>query len=125
MELIISSKKKLLNKYGSNNFLMIEKALHKLRDTLKNDDIDSLLIYIDDGDSLSRYRLQPVDPEKPEQIKELLDILHKTIEASYHTTIEYFLLIGGDDIVPFYRVSNPIYGPNGDPDKEIYSDNIL
>jgi hypothetical protein len=123
MELIISSKKKLLDKYGSNNFLMIETALHKLIDALKNDGIDSLLIYIDDRDSLSRYRLQPVDPENPEKIKELLDNVQKGIEVSYRTTIEYFLLIGGDDIVPFYRIPNPVYGPNGDSDKEIYSDN--
>ena len=122
MELIISSKKKLLDKYGSNNFLMIETALHKLIDALKNDGIDSLLIYIDDRDSLSRYRLQPVDPENPEKIKELLDNVQKGIEVSYRTTIEYFLLIGGDDIVPFYRIPNPVYGPNGDSDKEIYSD---
>lgn len=122
MELIISSKKKLLYKYGSNNFLIIEKALHKLIGALKIDDIDSLLIYVDDGDSLRRYRLQPVDPENPEKIKELLDKVHKKIEASHRAPIEYFLLIGGDNIVPFYRVPNPVYGPNGDSDKEIYSD---
>ena len=122
MELIVSSKKKLLNKYGSNSFLIIEKSLNRLIDALKNDNIDALLIYIDDRESLRRYRLLPVDPENPEKIKKLLDAIHKRIEASYRTIVEYFLLIGGDDILPFYRVPNPVYSPNGDTDKEIYSD---
>ncbi|MFX0139375.1 MAG: C25 family cysteine peptidase [Candidatus Hodarchaeota archaeon] len=121
MELIISSKKKLIDKYGFDNFWIIDTTLHKLMSALKNDGLDSELVYIDDRYSLSPFRLQPVDPENPEKIKKLLDNIQERIE-SYYSTIEYFLLIGGDDIVPFYRVPNPVYDPNGDPDKEIYSD---
>jgi len=121
MELLISSKRNLIAKYGYANFWKIDTTLNKLMEALKSDGLDAELIYVDDRYSLNSYRLQPVDSDNPGEIKQLLDEMQNRIER-YNSTIEYFLLIGGDDIVPFHRIPNPVYEPNGDTDREIYSD---
>ena len=38
---------------------------------------------------------------------------------------DYIVIIGGDDVIPYFRVPNPIYdpGPQGDPDQIVLSDN--
>lgn len=122
MELIISSKKSLIAKYGYNNFRNVNYQLSQLQDAMKNDNLDSELIYVDDRRSLQPFSLRPVKPESPDDIKKLIDNLQKSLEDD-GKTLDFVLIIGGDDIIPFHRVTNPVYGPEGDPDREIYSDN--
>ncbi|NIP31798.1 MAG: hypothetical protein GTO02_20005 [Candidatus Dadabacteria bacterium] len=121
MELILSSRKKLIDKYGYHNFKTIDFTLNRLKNELQKDGLRSIIIYVDDSNFLRPYGLRPANPNNPEEIKNLIDNFQKRVETD-GVKIEYFLIIGGDDIIPFFRIPNPVYGPNGDPDKEIYSD---
>ena len=51
--------------------------------------------------------------------KRAIDALAKKLSP------DYIVLIGGDDVIPYFRLVNPIFdpGPDGDPDQVVLSDN--
>lgn len=123
MELIISSKEKLKEKYGEG-FSQIEAKLKGLQAALKGEKLDSAIVYVDDEKSLKSFGQKPVDPEKPNEIKILIDKIHKKIKAQ-KKELKHILIIGGDAIIPFHHVKNPVpFDPEqGDPDEEVLTDN--
>lgn len=123
MELIVTSKEKLKEKYGEG-FSQIEAKVKALQIALKAEKLDSAIVYVDDEESLKPFGQKPVNPEKPDEIKSLIDKIHGKIKAQ-KKELKHVLIIGGDTIVPFHRVKNPVpFDPeNGDPDAEVLTDN--
>lgn len=117
MELIITSKGKLKEKYGEG-FSRIEEKIKALQTALKSERLDSALVYVDDEESLKPFGLRPVNPEKPGEIKNLIDNIHGKIKKK----LKHVLVVGGDTIIPFHRVQNPTYSSD-DPDTEVLTDN--
>jgi hypothetical protein len=112
-ELIITSKNKIIEKYGEDVFQQVGLKIQEYMRALKNNGIDSVLIYVDDVDCLRPFSQEPVDPNNPTEIKGLIDALDKKFGANY------FLIIGGHSIIPFHSISNPC---GNDGDKIVYSD---
>ena len=112
--LIISSKEKLINKYGQDAFNQIEQKINEYIQALGNIGISATLIYVDDTDCLSPHGLNPVDPENATKIKELIDELDEKLKPNN------FLILGGHFIIPFHILPNPC---EGDGDTEVHSDN--
>jgi hypothetical protein len=130
MELILSSKQRLQAKYGHEGFLALHAKMEELQAALSQDaslstgtekGLPSALVYVDDEKSLASYRLRPVNPAKPPAIKALVDRLERRLAAKKQAP-RYFLLVGGDDIIPFHRLPNPIADDTWDDDREVYSD---
>jgi hypothetical protein len=130
MELILSSKQRLQAKYGQKGFQALHAKMEELQAALSQDallstgtekGLPSALIYVDDETSLAPYRLRPVNPAKPQAIKTLIDRLERRLAAQKQAP-HYFLLVGGDDIIPFHRLPNPITDATWDDDGEVYSD---
>lgn len=117
MELIVTSKGKLVNKYA-NEFSQIQGMITKLQAALKADKLDSSVVYVDDEKSLKPFGLKPVNPDKPDKIKELIDAIHKKL-TSQKKVLEHILIVGGDEIIPFHHVKNP----TDDQDTEVLTDN--
>lgn len=122
MELILSSRQALSTKYSHNNFRNVNYQLTQLQTALKEDYLESAIVYVDDSSSLQPFGLRPVNPENPHEIKKLIDDIQNIIVAD-GKTLDFVLIIGGDDIIPFHRIPNPVYSPDGDPDTEIFTDN--
>lgn len=112
--LIISSKERLLNKYGQSAFNQIEQKINNYIQALNNSGLSSMMIYVDDASRLSAYGLTPVDPKNPAKIKELIDSLDKKLNPTS------FLILGGHEIIPFHSIANPC---GNDGDTIVYSDN--
>lgn len=117
--LILSSKRELTTKYGKLGFEQLDDDLHQLRRAVaQHTGLACSVTYVDDGASLTRYALQPVDPRNPWQIKRLID----NVDAQLHergASLRYLLIVGGDGIIPFHRLSNPV----DDQDANVPSDN--
>jgi len=103
-----------MGEYGQAGFELIDDKLEELQASLKKEEIESDIIYVDDKKSLEKYNQNPIDPEKPDEIKALIDSIHKSIEPE---TL-YILIIGGHETIPFHKLPDP----TGD-DLWIYSDN--
>ncbi len=123
MELIVTSKGKLKEKYGEG-FSKIETKVKALQAALKAEKLDSVIVYVDDAESLKPFGQKPVNTEKPDEIKCLIDKIHVKINAQ-KKELKHILIIGGDTIIPFHRVKNPVpFDPDkGDPDAQVLTDN--
>lgn len=117
-ELILTSKKRIIAKYGEEAFDRLDRKLQEFGQVLESANIDARIVYVDDDLSLERYNLRPVDPENPEQIRAVVDSLDKNLQQNGRDAC-YVLIVGGDTIIPFYRLSNPVQ----DDDEYLLSDN--
>ncbi len=117
--LIISSKRELTAKYGHLGFEQLDTDLHQLEQVVEQHvGLECAVAYVDDAASLTRYALQPVDPQNPWQIKRLVDKVDSHLNER-GGAIRYLLIVGGDGIVPFHRLPNPV----DDQDHDVPSDN--
>ena len=140
MELILSSKQGLQAKYGPKGFQALHAKIEELQVALRQDaslcrppdktttqgaepekGLPSALVYVDDAASLVPYGLKPVNPAKPQAIKTLLDRLERRLAAKKQAP-HYLLIVGGDDIIPFHHLPNPIADDAWDDDRQVYSD---
>jgi hypothetical protein len=117
--LVISSSRALTEKYGRLGLERLDSDLRELRQAVEDRaDVETVVLYVDDETSLQKYGLEPVDPANPYEIKMLVDRLDGLMAAGGRQ-IRYVLIIGGDSIIPFHRLPNPV----GDQDAFVPSDN--
>ncbi len=117
--LTISNRQGLIKKYGEDGFQRVDEALNLLQQAVSaHVDLNALLIYVDDANSLMPYGLEPADPANPWKIKVLIEQLDTYLKVR-RQEIRYLLIVGGDAIIPFHRLPNPI----NDQDADVPSDN--
>ncbi len=117
--LTISSRQGLEKRYGGEGFQLVDEALNQLHLAVSEHvNLNAILVYVDDAPSLAAYGLQPVEPTNPWQIKVLIEQLNTQIKLR-RQEIRYLLIVGGDTIIPFHRLPNPI----NDQDADVPSDN--
>ncbi len=116
--LIVSSKHALIQKYGRLGFEQLDADLHDLGQAIEQHvGLQCQVIYVDDAPSMMRYALQPVDPRNPGHVKNLIDGVDARL-VEQGGKIRYLLIVGGDGIIPFHRLPNPV----DDQDQEVASD---
>ncbi len=123
--LIVSSKRALTKKYGSLGFEQLDSDLRDLKLAIEMGSqrrsplsLEVVVAYIDDETSLTRFGLKPVEPTNPWQVKKLVDSIDEQL-AEEEREVRYLLIVGGDGIVPFHRLPNPV----DDQDSDVPSDN--
>jgi tetratricopeptide (TPR) repeat protein len=114
LELIVTSKFRLAEKYGPEGFMGIEERLSELERATK--DLEVKRVYVDERSTLDG--LEPVDPTDPWAIRALIDEIDKRLQAEGREA-KFLLLVGGDDIIPFCRLPNP----SDDGELEVWTDN--
>jgi len=114
MELIVTSKFRLAEKYGPDGFMRIEEKLSELEKATKG--LQVKRVYVDEGSTLDG--LEPVDPTDPWAIKALIDEIDERLQTEGREA-KFLLLVGGDDIIPFCRLPNPA----DDGELEVWTDN--
>ncbi len=114
VELIVTSKFRLAEKYGPDGFMRIEERLSELERATKGPQVKR--VYVDEGRTLDG--LEPVDPTDPWAIKVLIDEIDERLQAEGKEA-KFLLLVGGDDIIPFCRLPNPA----DDGELEVWTDN--
>jgi len=113
LELIVTSKFRLAEKYGPEDFMRIEERLSELERATKG--LKVKRVYVDDGTTLEG--LEPVDPADPWAVKALIDEIDERLQAEGREA-KFLLLVGGDDVIPFCRLPNP----SDDGELEVWSD---
>lgn len=117
--LILSSRQALRERYGEEGFRLVDDALKQLQLAVSaHVDLNALLVYVDEAASLAPYGLQPVDATHPWKIKGLIESLDAFLKTRKQA-LRYILIVGGDAIIPFHRLPNPI----NDQDADVPSDN--
>jgi tetratricopeptide (TPR) repeat protein len=117
--IVLSSRAHLMQTFGDDSFNQIDKAIVSLIDTIrKRPGWTAYHIYIDDPSSFENFKLQPADPANAWQIKLRLSDLDQALQQRGEM-IGALLIVGGDRIIPFHRLPNPV----DDDDDYVFSDN--
>jgi hypothetical protein len=117
-ELILTSKKRIVAKYGDDSFGRLDRKLQEYTKSLAIANIAATVLYVDDPDSASQHNLSPVDPTQAEKVKAQIDEVDRNA-AQNGQELAYVLILGGDSIIPFFRLQNS----TEDDDEHILSDN--
>jgi hypothetical protein len=117
--LIVSNKRGLIRKYKQSGFRQLDHDLRQLERTIEeHTHMQAIIIYVDDEASLAPYGMEPVDPANPWQVKTLIDNLDTRL-TEQGQAVRYILIVGGNSIIPFHLLPNPI----DDQDTNVPSDN--
>jgi len=112
--LVISHKNGLIEQYGASGAQRVWQALEELRDVLwVRYDRQAALLAVDDAESMAQFGLEPVSVVTPWNVKLALHEVQAALETRGQR-IGALLLVGGDGILPFHRLSNPL--DDDDPD---------
>jgi hypothetical protein len=122
MNLIITSRARLLAKYGETGLASIATSVVRLLGVWQSEEPTqrAYFAYADDSASLAPLGLKPISlsltPDQAEAtaLRNLLDALEARGQQ-----IEHLLILGGPDVVPFFSLDNPVV----DVDGEVLSDN--
>jgi hypothetical protein len=116
---ILSSHLNLTKVYGEQTANVVENEITKLAGTFSHRAGWSALVYLPDLPTCTdKYNIKPLDAIDPWKVKLSLADLDKAL-AKKGQMIGALLIVGGDDVIPFHRLPNPI----DDTDSEILSDN--
>jgi len=108
-KIIVSNKKVLINKYGSEGFSAISKALKELVASDEKRGIETEVIYLDSVDDMKRSNGKAVENSMdPFENKEAIDAIFK-----FHDP-HYLMILGSPDVVPHQDLDNPVYNPYDD-----------
>ncbi len=117
--LIVSSKGGLIGRYRQSGFRQLDQDLRQLKQAVEaHTNLQAAIVYVDDEASLAPYGTKPVDPANPWQVKTLIDNLDARLNERGQE-IAYLLIVGGNGIIPFHLLPNPI----DDQDTNVPSDN--
>src|SRR5829696_776284 len=116
-KIIVTNRKALLKKYGSNGFATIRKALTALIAADKKRGIKSRVVYLDDKASMKKLGgTAVISATNPRRNKEAIDALFKFFNP------HYLMILGATDVVPHQDLDNPAYSPGGDDDDHAWGD---
>jgi hypothetical protein len=117
--LIVSNKTGLIGKYRQSGFRLLDRDMRQLGQAIEaHTNLQAAIVYVDDEDSLAPHGMRPVDPVNPWQVKALIDNLDARLNEQGQQ-IAYLLIVGGNGIIPFHLLPNPI----DDQDTNVPSDN--
>lgn len=117
--IILSSRTRLMQIFGEDAFNQLDNAIVLLAGTIrKRPGWTAYHIYIDDPSSFEKFKLHPADPANAWQIKLRLADLDQALRQRGEM-IGSLLIVGGDRILPFHRLPNPV----DDDDDFVFSDN--
>jgi Peptidase family C25 len=115
MNLIVTLNSMLQSKYGSTGLQQIDQALRSYSGATGG---NSVLIYVDDSASMALFGLPAIPGTSAGAVLLGIRNLCKSIG-----NVQSVLLIGGDDIVPYWQMRNPVTDREADVDEIVYSDN--
>ncbi len=117
--IVVSSHTQLHQTFGEERFKRIDEAVMSLVEIVRRrPGWTAYRIYVDDPATLEPFGLTAADPANAWQIKLRLADLDKAL-ATRAEMIGALLIVGGDNIIPFHKLPNPI----DDDDEFVFSDN--
>lgn len=118
IKLIVTSKARLIKKYGAEGCAAIVKTLAELSKRDKERDIQTYFICLDEPAEMKQYGVKAIAGAlTPHKCKKAIDDLFTRLSP------DYLALLGAGDVVPYFLVPNPSFKDGGDDDAEVPTDN--
>ena len=104
--LAVSCRGPLVARYGFEGFQRLERRLQTVARELAFTGTRLVVVFVDDPGSMAQHELSPVWSTDPTEIKRAIDDLDRVVSRD-GKGVDGILIIGGDDIVPFFHLPNP------------------
>jgi hypothetical protein len=120
VKLSVTMRSALKDKYRAADLRRIDAALKAWIKAEKVRGIRTVHVALDSAVDMKAHGLKALSaPLTAPATKEAIDALARKLAP------DYIVIVGGDDIVPYFRLRNPAFdpGPDGDPDSVVLSDN--
>ncbi|HVC33306.1 MAG TPA: C25 family cysteine peptidase, partial [Chloroflexota bacterium] len=117
--LAVSCRGPLVARYGFEGFQRLERRLQTVARELAFIGTRLVIAFVDDPGSMAQHDVAPVWSTDPPEIKRAIDDLDRAVVREGRG-IDGILIVGGDDVVPFFRVPNSA----DDDDSTILSDSL-
>lgn len=118
IKLCITVQANLAAKYSASALARIDKALQAWIKADAARGITTLHLPLDDAAAMKGHDVAAITGRAtPVKVKRALDALCRKLQP------EYVVILGGDEVVPMFRVPNPSHDPNGDTDRDVPTDN--
>lgn len=120
VKLSVTVRSALEEKYSAANLKKIDAALKAWIQADKERGIDTVHLALDKSADMEAHGLKSLSGRiTPTAAKKAIDALAKKLMP------DYIVILGGDDVIPYFRLPNPIFDPSpeGDPDQIVLSDN--
>jgi hypothetical protein len=111
--LMLTSRNSLQRRYGSAGYVEIRSAL-----SVFAAQTGSLLVALDDEEDMQPLGLAP-EANAPDEIVSAIHAIASVVPAAVNSV----LLIGGDTVMPFWSLPNPVTDRSVDLDVQVLSDN--
>jgi uncharacterized repeat protein (TIGR01451 family) len=101
--LFLLAPERLVKRYGATSLFS---TLHRLARHLK---VAGVILNVQrDADVAQAYRAWDAAPDNIERANQVADAIKRLIDhyTGRHPTLRYLVLVGGDDMIPFYRVAD-------------------
>ncbi len=118
VRLILSSRERLVSRYGEGAQRELDAKLSELCDAASGSTGDEVIkVYVDEDSCLEEFGVSGVDPSDARQVTGLIEQLDSALSRE-SKELRSLLIIGGDSVIPFHRLANPA----DDEDPEVMSD---
>lgn len=118
VKLSVTVRSALSRKYGPSALARIDAAIAAWIAADKQRGIETVHVALDDAAAMRAQGVSAVSGKATAlRAKRAVDALAKKLNP------DYIVIIGGDDVVPFFHVPNPSYDPDGDTDRTVPTDN--
>jgi hypothetical protein len=122
MLLILSRKSPLVASFGAAACDQLVGLMREYADTVSASGARAALAVLDDAGSMAEFGLAPAGDSQATVIRARLKQIGAICQLR-GDPITHLLLSGGDDVIPFFRLPNPVTAPDIDPDRVVLSDN--
>jgi hypothetical protein len=117
--IVLSSRTRLTQDLGEAKFRRVDEAVLDLVESVRSrQGWTAYRVYVDDPDTLTPFRISPVDPANAWQVKLRLGDLDEAL-GQRGEMIGAVLIVGGHKTIPFHLLPNP----TDDDDSDVPSDN--
>jgi hypothetical protein len=113
MMLAVTSRKALEDRYRASGYQLIRASLNKYSAAA-----GAALVALDDPDDMQALKLSAATGSEPGTLLLSLRAVRRRMSG-----VDSILLVGGDSIVPHWRMTNPVTDRSIDPDEIVLSDN--
>lgn len=118
VRVILSSRERLVARYGEEGYRELDARLSDLREAAaESTGHEVIKVYVDDTACLEVHDLQSVDPRDPHQVHTLIQQLRSKL-GRQSKKLASVLIVGGDSVIPLHRLPNPA----DDEDLDVVSD---
>ena len=119
IKLIATNRDRLTQKYGEDGWQQISEGIERLAEIDQSRGLQTIFVCLDQESDTAIYDASPVKGSvTPLKCKKVIDKICAKLSP------DYVILLGADDVIPYFQVANPSYKPtSGDDDEKVPTDN--